>query len=561
MPAFLNMDFSLYIWKLLTGVAIFLLGMNFIEESLHDVAGRPFKLFLRRQTSNNLKAITGGALVTGVLQSSSVVNMMVLAFVSTGVLTMPKALAIILGDNLGTTVDSWFLATAGFKFNIENIAFAFTGIAGIATMMFNKKRRWYHWSKFFFGIGLLFLGLDFMKTGMMELVKKIDLSSLNNYNALFFLFIGLLITSLIQSSSATIAILLSALYANAISFHSATAMVLGAEIGTTLKFLLASVNGIAAKKGVAIGNFLFNVITSILVLIFLQPVNYFITGIIGIRSTLIALVFFQSLINLMGIILFFPFLNLFAKFLGKLFTKRDEDALFIHKVTSDNTDMGLDAFEKETKYFLCYVIDYCMGIFQKKTSGNEQIVLSEKFRTNTLTGKYDFIKHLHGELHAYYIGLQNASASKEEAIKLDKLISAVRNSIYAAKSMKDGWQDAEMLHNSSNDSKYNFYLQTCKKVEAFYTHVSQVLQRQTSSGYFEELVSLFKEVQEGYTQTLNGLYRQGFMKNLSETEISLLINFNRQIYTSFKSMVLAVIDYLLNEKDAEYFDALPGFIH
>jgi len=553
------MNYFLFIWKLLTGVAIFLLGMNFIQESLHKVAGRPFKLFLKRQTSNNLKAIAGGTLVTGVLQNSSVVNMRVLAFVGADVLTMQKALAIILGDNLGTTVDSWFFATAGFKFNIGEIAFAITGIAGIATMFFNKKNRWHHWSKFLFGIGFLFLGLDFMKTGMMELVQKIDLRDFSNYPVVVFLLIGLLITSLIQSSSATIVILLSALYANAISLYAATAMVLGSEIGTTLKFLLASVNGIAAQKRVVFGNFLFNVITSLLVLIFLQPVNYFITGIIGVKNNLLALAFFQTLINVIGIILFFPFLNLFAKFLEKLFTKTDEDTLFIHKVTSENTDLALDAFEKETKYFLYYVIDYSLGVFGINTTGNKQIMLSEKFRTNTLTDKYDFIKQLHGKLHTYYIELQNASSNKQETIKLDQLISAVRNSIYAAKSMKDGWQDAEMLRNSSNDFKYDFYLQTSKKVETFYNKISGVILPQAD--YFKELVSLFKEVEDGYTQTLNGLYRQDFMKKLSDMEISMLINFNRQIYTSFKSMVLAVKDYFLNEKEADYFDALPGFIH
>ena len=362
------MEYSLYIWKLLTGVAIFMLGMNFIEESLHKVAGRPFKLFLKRQTSSNLKAITGGALVTGVLQSSSVVNMMVLAFVGAGVLTMQKALAVILGDNLGTTVDSWFFATVGFKVAIGNIAYVFIGIAGIATIITNKSKRWYQWSKFLLGIGFLFFGLEFMKSGMMELVKKIDLSEMNNYPPVLFLLIGLLITSLIQSSSATIAILLSALYANAISLYAATAMVLGSEIGTTLKFLLASVNGIADKKRVALGNFLFNVITSLLVLIILQPVNYFITGLIGVKNTLLALTFFQSLINLMGIILFFPFLNLFSKFLEKLFTKSDEDTLFIHKVTPENTDLALDAFEKEIEYFLYYVIEYSLNIFGVKNS-------------------------------------------------------------------------------------------------------------------------------------------------------------------------------------------------
>jgi phosphate:Na+ symporter len=163
---------SLYIWKLLAGVSFFLLGMSFIEESLRKVAGRSFKLFLKRQTSSNVKAIATGTLLTGIFQSSSVVNTMVLAFVGTGVLTMPRAIAVILGDNLGTTVDSWFFAAAGFTFNIQNFAFAFTGIAGIAMMFFDKSRKWYQWSRFFMGIGLLFLGLDFIKSGMMELVAK-----------------------------------------------------------------------------------------------------------------------------------------------------------------------------------------------------------------------------------------------------------------------------------------------------------------------------------------------------------------------------------------------------
>lgn len=556
------MNYSLYIWKLLSGLAIFMLGMNFIEETLHKVAGRPFKLFLKRQTSSNLKAIRGGTLVTGVFQGSSVVNIMVLAFVGAGVLTIPRALAVILGDNLGTTVDSWFFATVGFKSNIGNISYAIIGIAGIASMIINKNNRWHQWSKFLLGLGFLFFGLEFIKSGMTELVKKIDLSQVNNYSPILFLLIGLLITALIQSSLATIVILLGALYANAISLYAATGMVLGSEIGTTLKFLLASVKGVADKKRVALGNFLFNVITSLLVLIILQPVNDFITGFIGVKNTLLALTFFQSLINLMGIVLFFPFLNLFAGFLGKLFRKSDEDTLYINKVTPDNADLAIDAFEKEIKYFLYYVIEYSLNIFGIKTNGNDkQITLSEKFSSNTLTGKYDFIKHFHGELHSYYIQVQNSSIIKQEAIKLEKLISTVRNTMYAGKSMKDGWQDAEMLRNSSNDSKYEFYLKTVKNVESFYTKVTQVLERQSSSGYSDELVMLFKEIQDGYTQTLKKLYRQGFSENLNETEISSLINFNRQVYTAYKSMVLAIKDYLLNEKDAEYFDSLPGFIH
>ena len=149
---FINLLFvssSFDIWKVLAGVAIFLLGIRFLEESLRQLSGRRFKLFLRKQTSNKLKAIGGGAIVTGVLQSSSLVSLMVLAFVGAGVITMQNALAVILGANLGTTIDSWIVAIAGFKLNIENIALPVAGIAGLGFTIFDKGSRWYNWSRFF----------------------------------------------------------------------------------------------------------------------------------------------------------------------------------------------------------------------------------------------------------------------------------------------------------------------------------------------------------------------------------------------------------------------------
>ena len=550
-----------YFWQLLSGIALFLLGMDFIAKALHTVAGRPFKLFLKRQTSNTLKAITGGALVTGILQSSSVVNTMVLAFVGARVLTLPNALAVILGDNLGTTVDSWFFATAGFKLNLGNLGFALTGIAGITTLVFNKNNRWHSWSHFLFGVGFLFLGLDFMKAAMMNVAVKIDLRSFSEHGAFYFFLVGLLITSLIQSSSATIAILLSALYAHTVTLYSACAVVLGAEIGTTLKFILATVHAGAAQKRVAFGNLLFNVIVSILALLLLSPILFLITGIIGIKDELIGLVFFQSFINLAGIILFYPLLGLFARLLEKFFTHKAAQTTFINKVMPANIDLAIHAFENETQYFLYYVIDYCQSIFGNHTGINKKIILSPLFAGHSPEAKYEFIKQLHGKLLAYYIELQNASSGKEDIVRSNQLMGAVRNSMYAAKSMKDGTHDAEMLRNSSNDMKYNFYLDTVKTATGFYSKAAALLQEEHHGNAFKQLEDILKEVQDGYSKTVESLYKKRFINNLTDIEISSIINFNRQVYTSFKSILLAVKDRVLDEKEAEYFDALPGFIH
>ncbi|MEO6305419.1 MAG: Na/Pi symporter, partial [Bacteroidia bacterium] len=160
------MDIYVQILKLCAGVGLFLFAMYLIEESLKNISGRNFKLFLQRITKNTWGAVAGGAIVTGILQSSSMVSLMVLAFVGAGVFTMKNALAIILGANLGTTLDSWLVATLGFKTNIEVVAYPAVFMGGLLLILFSKRKSIKYLSYFLFGFGLLFIGLSYMKTAM-----------------------------------------------------------------------------------------------------------------------------------------------------------------------------------------------------------------------------------------------------------------------------------------------------------------------------------------------------------------------------------------------------------
>jgi phosphate:Na+ symporter len=554
------MSLSLEIWKLLTGIAIFLLGMNFLEDGLRQLAGRPFKLFLKKQTSGKLKAIGGGALVTAILQSSSVVSLMVLAFVGAGVIGMKNALAIILGANLGTTFNSWIVATIGFNFNIESFALPIAGVSGILMMLANKESRLYHWCRLLFGFSFLFVGLNYIKTGMEDAVHQVNLSSLNEQPVIVFLLAGFLITSLIQSSSATVAITLSALHANAIGLFAATAIVLGSEIGTTIKLVLASIKGLAAKKRVALGNLLFNIINTFIILLFLFPINRFITDIAGIRNNLVALVFFQSLVNFTGIILFYPFLDMFGKFLEKRFTKTDKETLFIHKVKAADTELALAALENETQHFIYHVAYFTLDALDKPTTILNSILLYRDFGSKKIMEKYEYIKHLHGEIYRYSLQLQNLVTEKDISARLNHLTSSSRNAMYAAKNLKDAFPDIEQLKKSSNDIKYNFYCQTSKRILEFYEESIRLLISGRPEIYFKQLTSIYKSVQEGYRATLKELYKEGLAKNLNEIEFSTLLNFNREMYTSEKSILFALKDYLLDEKESVYFDELPGFI-
>lgn len=547
------------VWKILAGVAIFLLGIQFLEESLQQLAGRRFKLFLKKQTSNKVKAIGGGAIVTGVLQSSSLVSLMVLAFVGAGIIKMQNALAVILGANLGTTLSSWIVVLVGFKMNIENIALPIAGIGGLGYVLFNKQTAWYNWSRFLLGFGFLFVGLGYMKSGIEDLVMNVDLSRFEKSPVIVFFLLGFILTTLIQSSSATVAITLSALHAGAIGLYESTAVILGSEIGTTIKLFIASVRGVAAKRRVALGNFIFNVINVSLFLIFLSPINYFITGIVGIGDPLLALVFFQSLVNVIGILLFYPFLNVFGNFLENRFKKTDDETLFIHKVDARESSMALYALAEENRHFLAMIHHYALSCFKFTNQYKNEMGLSKRFADLDLDEKYLRIKFVYGEIHSYYIQLQKTVSVKEENERLDQLMSSVRNAMYAAKSLKDSLQDKTQLEHSSNDVKYAFYQQTASGVKKFCDSFKELLVEDTPA-LKDKLATLYRSVIKDYTSVLQHLYREGTAGHVNETEITTMLNFNREIFTAFKSVLFAIKDFRLNKEQSMYFEDLPGFI-
>jgi phosphate:Na+ symporter len=550
---------SFDIWKMLAGVAIFLLGIKFMEESLQELAGRRFKLFLKKQTENNLKAIGGGAVVTALLQSSSIVGLMVLAFVGAGIIQMQNALAVILGANLGTTISNWVIVLVGFKINIENIALPVTALAGLGYVSFSKASPVHNWCRFLLGFSFLFVGLGYIRTGIEDAVKTVDLVQYENSPAIVFFAVGFILTTIIQSSSATMAITLSAVNAGAINLYDAMAITLGSEVGTTIKFFIASIKASAVKKRVALGNFLINVITVLVVMIFLSPIHRLITTVVGIQDKLIALVFFQSLINVIGIVLFYPFLNRLGRLLQNMFRSAEDETMFIHKVDVKEPSTALDALDNETRHFIEVVCNYALSGFDIRDSSKKESSLNEKYLDQNIIEKYEYIKFLHGEILSYCIKLEKTITDKGDAEKLDRFRSSVRNSMYAAKNFKDALPDKEQLQNSSNDIKYAFYNQTRPEVEKFCRTIQELLHEEKQERE-KTLADIFKSVTTGYNNTLRHLYHEGTAGKVNETEISTMLNFNREIFTGFKSIAFSVKDYLFDKEEAKHFDELPGFI-
>ena len=546
--------------KMLAGIAFFLLAMNFMESALKHLAGRGFKLFLRRQTTNKLKAIGGGAIVSGLLQSSSILNLLVLSLAGAGIIQMENSLALLLGSNLGSTLNSWVVAIFGFNYNIESVVMPIAGITGIGMAFSNNQSKLFLWFKFFFSLAFLFIALGFIKDGMDGWVKQTDLSVFNTYPVIAFFAAGIFFTAIVQSSSVTMALALSALNANIISLYAGTALVLGAEIGTTLKLFLASTDGQAIKKKIALGNFFFNVIIAGIILLLLKPVNQLITVVLDINQPLIALVFFQSFVNISCIVLFFPFLKLIGRILDKRFPANDDESFYISKVPVADTGMSLEALENEVKRFIYYVVEYSFESFDLKQSSTHEEQKNKKFTGKELPEKYDFIKKLHGEMHGFCLKVLNASPAKQETERIDQLISSIRNFMYAAKNIRDTQQDIAQLKNSSNDVKFEIYNQYRKEISEFYNRVLKMLNNDSGTNRIEELSALYQIISTDYSASLKRLYHENISKKVNEIEISTLFNFNRELYTSYKSMWFGLKDFLLTTREAEQFDALPGFI-
>ena len=266
----------LQIFTLLGALGMFLYGMNLMSSGLQKAAGDKLRGFLSAMTSNPFKRVMTGLGITAIIQSSSATTVMVVSFVNAGLLTLVQAIGVIMGANIGTTVTAWLVAWIGFKADISILA--------IPLMLFgflfsnSKKNQHKNIGELIVGFSLLFLGLSFMKESVpdlsetpqvLEFVK--DWSSYGFSSVLIFLVFGTVLTLILQSSSATMAITLIMLSMGYIPFSMACAMVLGENIGTTITANIAASVGNTSAKRAAMSHTIFNVFGVIWALIFFQP--------------------------------------------------------------------------------------------------------------------------------------------------------------------------------------------------------------------------------------------------------------------------------------------------
>ena len=266
----------LQLFTLLGALGMFLYGMNLMSAGLQKVAGDKMRHFLSAMTSNRFKSVTTGLTITSIIQSSSATTVMVVGFVNAGLLALNQAIGVIMGANIGTTVTAWFISLLGFKADISILAVPLMAVGFILSIAKSEKRR--NISELIIGFSLLFLGLSLMKESVPDLQKTPEVLSFITewtqhgfWSILIFLLFGTVLTLVLQSSSATMALTLIMMSLGWIPFHMAAAMVLGENIGTTITANIAAAVANANARRAALAHTVFNLFGVVWALILFKP--------------------------------------------------------------------------------------------------------------------------------------------------------------------------------------------------------------------------------------------------------------------------------------------------
>lgn len=340
------MDIVFRILTLLGSLGLFLYGMTLMSEALQKVAGDKLRGFLAAMTSNSFKRILTGLFITAIIQSSSATTVMVVSFVNAGLLSLVQSIGVIMGANIGTTVTAWLIALLGFKADISALSIPLIGF-GFAFMMCKAKRK-KSIGELLIGFALLFLGLSFLKSSVPDLSSQPEIlsflqqwTSYGYLSVLAFVLIGTILTIVLQSSSATMALTLVMCNNGWIPFEMGAALVLGENIGTTITANIAAAVANVSARRAARAHSIFNLVGVLWVLIVFHPFLFIVSKIIvsfgadnpllpgaSSNSILYSVALVHSLFNICNTILLVGFTPLIVKAVTLLVKSPKEEEVF-----------------------------------------------------------------------------------------------------------------------------------------------------------------------------------------------------------------------------------------
>lgn len=341
---------------LIGGIGLFLLGITMLTNGLKLAAGPALEHILRRATRTPASGLASGVLVTALVQSSSAVTVAVIGFVNAGLLDLGGALWVLFGANLGMTTTGWIVSLLGLKMKIDALALPLVGI-GIALRLTGASQRRGALGDALAGFGLLFLGIATLQGAFTELVAQYRLPQGEGVLAVLAqVFAGLVLTLLVQSSSATMTITLAAAQGGMLSAQGGAAVIIGANVGTTATALLAAIGATPNARRAAVAQVLFNVVTGLVATALLPWMIGFIVRVGDLfrlpRDPAITLALFHTAFNVLGLVIMCPLAGALTRWLQRRFRAREDDEgapQFLDATVLVVPALGVDALRREVQ--------------------------------------------------------------------------------------------------------------------------------------------------------------------------------------------------------------------
>lgn len=513
---------------LLGALGLFLYGMKIMNDALLEVAGNKLRGILTVMTANRFKAILTGLGITAIIQSSSATTLMVVGFVNAGFLKLRQAIGVIMGANIGTTVTAWLIAILGFKVSMSAIALPLVGLGFLLT--FSKQRKNRYWGQFIIGFSLIFIGLQFLKESVPDLKHNPQIleflsayTDLGVWSVLIFLLIGLVVTVIIQSSSATMALILVMCNEGWIPFDMAAAMVLGGNIGTTITANLgAIVSGFNAKRA-AKAHLIFNVLGVIIMLLIFYPSLNAIGSLVSYNgrpspfsspgAIPIALSIFHTAFNIINTLVLVWFVGLIEKIVIKMVPEKTapEEAIeqprFIDEQALYYPQTAFKALEDETKRLFeratFEIITHGLNLHRKditSTAKLEKIIKksTEDMHTNIDDIYYKKVKTIYSKIIEFTTKLQTKfSLSKEDNEQLQNLKVANRYIVDSIKKITILQKNITRYMTDENENIRKQYNKLRKKISKIEREIYLALTDESGANtHLEKLKKLKLKIQK-----------------------------------------------------------------
>jgi phosphate:Na+ symporter len=391
---------NLAIWgTLLGGVGLFLLGMMLMTDGLKLAAGKALRNILENSTKTPIRGILSGALITSLVQSSGVVTVAIIGFVNAGLMNLRQAITIIYGTNIGTTMTSWLVAIIGFNLNIKAFALPAIGL-GMMLRLAKGKNKQGAMGEVLAGFGIFFLGIDVLKTGFEGFGSGIELAWQADgfLSILIYLGIGFLLTVVMQSSSAAIAITLTATAGGVIPIDNAAILVIGANVGSTSTAALAVLGATPNAKRVAAAHVAFNLITGLVALLLLPLLLKFLSSMRVLfgqdAGPVTILAMFHTLFNILGVLILWPLTKPMIRKLKGSFRSAEEDEakpVYLDKNVISTPVLAMHALEKELARLGIIASRMAKGALSSEISISPQLVKDKAIFSQLEISVGDFV--------------------------------------------------------------------------------------------------------------------------------------------------------------------------